>query len=229
MFENIFIGITTNSNFFSLGEETREDEIKSAQLKSIEPMVHSNIEETISSAFQYEIGKLDKLASENDGSSSGIDKTELEGMSSFFSKILSNPFNKEKEASDMVKNLDQLDDKTDCGTSNKSLNDAEIKSKKSLDDLQASGDVVLKIEPNKEEEISENENIKKDTSATIEIVEEISSASNNIEQSSYSPMPSIPSKSKYEAIEALDEGDEQRELEKWAERTETITRLEHER
>ena len=213
---------------FSLGEETR-DEIKSIQPKFIEPMVHSNIEETISSAFQYEIGKLDKQLSENDASSSGIDKTELEGMSSFFSKILSNPFNKEKETSNTVKNLDHLDDKTDCGTSNKSLNDAEIKSQKSLDDLQASEDVVSKIEPNKQEKISANENIIQDTSATVEKLEEISSASNNIEKSSNSPMPSIPSKSKYEAIEALDEGDEQKELEKWAERTETITRLEHER
>ena len=213
---------------FSLGEETR-DEIKSIQPKFIEPMVHSNIEETISSAFQYEIGKLDKQLSENDASSSGIDKTELEGMSSFFSKILSNPFNKEKETSNTVKNLDHLDDKTDCGTSNKSLNDAEIKSQKSLDDLQASEDVVSKIEPNKQEKISANENIIQDTSATVEKLEEISSASNNIDKSSNSPMPSIPSKSKYEAIEALDEGDEQKELEKWAERTETITRLEHER
>ena len=192
-------------------------------------MVHSNIEETISSAFQYEIGKLDKQASGNDALSSGIDKSELEGMSSFFSKILSNPFNKEKETSNTVKNLDQLDDKTDYGISNNSLSDAENKNHKSLDDLNSSEDVVLKIEPNKEKEISANENIEKGTSASVEILEEISSNSNNIEQSSYSPMPSIPSKSKYEAIEALDEGDEQRELEKWAERTETITRLEHER
>ena len=225
----MLIGITKASVFISLEEETRKDEIKSFQVKSIEPNVCSNIEETISSAFQYEIGKLDKQPYENDALSSGIDKTELEGMSSFFSKILSNPFNKEKETSNTIKNLDQLRDKTDCGTSNKSLNDPEIKSEKSLDDFEAVENAILKTEPNKEEEIFANENIVKDTSATIEKLEEITSACKNIEQSSYSPMPSIPSKSKYEAIEALDEGDEQRELEKWAERTETITRLEHER
>ena len=41
-------------------------------------------------------------------------------------------------------------------------------------------------------------------------------------------MPSIPSPSRYGAIEALDIGDEERELERWADRTETITRMEHE-
>ena len=192
-------------------------------------MVHSNIEETISSAFQYEIGKLEKQSSEKEASTSGIDKSELEGMSSFFSKILSNPFNKEKETSNTVNNLDQLDDKTDCGTSNKSLNDEEIKSLKTLNNFQTSDDLVLKIEPNREEETSANENIVKDTSAIVKKPEEISSACNNIELSINSPNAPIPSKSKYEAIEALDEGDEQKELEKWAERTETITRLEHER
>ena len=225
----MLIGNTKNSNFYSLGEEIREDEIKSAQLKSVEPIVHSNIEETISSAFQYEIGKLDKKASENDGPSSGIDKTELEGMSSFFSKILSNPFNKEKEASNTVKNLDQLDDKTVCRTSDKSLNDEEIKNQKTLNNFQASDDLVLKIGPKREKETFVKANIVKDTSATVEKSEEISSACNNIELSINSPSAPIPSKSKYEAIEALDEGDEQKELEKWAERTETITRLEHER
>ena len=40
--------------------------------------------------------------------------------------------------------------------------------------------------------------------------------------------PSVPSPSRYGAIAALDMGDEQTEKERWADRTETITRLEHE-
>ena len=44
---------------------------------------------------------------------------------------------------------------------------------------------------------------------------------------SQTPQP-VPSPSRYGAIAALDEGYEIREVERWAERTETITRMEHE-
>ena len=52
------------------------------------PVDHSKIEEAISSAFQYEVSKLENKTSEKDGIGSGIDKKELDGMSSFFQRIL---------------------------------------------------------------------------------------------------------------------------------------------
>ena len=212
--------------FYSLGEEQEEDSVEDGQLKNQGLVDNSKIEETISSAFQYEVSKLKNEASEKDSTGAGIDKKELEGMSSFFQRILTNPFAKESEINskdEMVENVNES--KLNTIT----VDNADDEGEKNSESTQASEKIELDTKPENKMEDSEDEK-KLNYNEIEEKVNEGTCKSDVGENSKYTcDLPAIPSPSKYEAIEALDEGDEQRELEKWAERTETITRLEHER
>ena len=75
-------------------------------------MASSKEEEIVSSAFQYEI---DKLNSGNVPSEAGvINERELEGMSSFFKSILANPFSTGKEIIKTVDGSTHDGDKQHC-------------------------------------------------------------------------------------------------------------------
>ena len=211
--------------FYSLGEEQEKDSVEDGEHKNQMPVDHSKIEETISSAFQYEVSKLENEACEKDSAGAGIDKKELEGMSSFFQRILTNPFTKESEIVSKDKMVENLEESKSVTTTEDNADDER---EKNSDSAQASE--TIDTNPGKEMEVSEDEKKLNNICEIAEKVNEGTCESDIGENSKYTcDLPAIPSPSKYEAIEALDEGDEQRELEKWAERTETITRLEHER
>ena len=213
--------------FYSLGEELEEDVVEDAQHKSQVPLEQSKIEDVISSAFQYEISKLENKASEKDAAGTGIDKKELDGMSSFFQRILTNPFSKESEIDKKDETVENINESTLATITKDNAEDAR---ERNSDSSQASEKIKLDTKPEKEMEISEDETKSSNVNEIAEKEDEEICNSDIGESSKYTcDLPAIPSPSKYEAIEALDEGDEQRELEKWAERTETITRLEHER
>ena len=196
-------------------------------------MSPTKVEETVSSAFQYEINKLDKENTKKEASGSGIDKTELEGMSSFFAKILSNPFAQEKDFAKSNDTTDDVSKRNDVKTATTSLDVSESRFSTNSNTSNVSGateKINVQTEPSSKIAICENATSEKYIPTTDEFQHQVSCISNQEpQQIGTSYAPSIPSPSRYGAIEALDEGDEQREREKWADRTETITRFEHER
>ena len=217
-----FHDITDKEEMNASTNISKHHEVKQKQL---EPSNHSQIEQTVSSAFQYEITKFENEASENGSSGASIDKKELEGMSSFFQRILANPFNKESEKDGKD---EKVEDVKDCKTATLSLDNPNNTNEKISNETEFFENVESTIELNKEKETSEDQRKLNKTFDNTENSNEMSNTFNT--GINYAvDLPAIPSPSKYEAIEALDEGDEQKEIEKWAERTETITRLEHER
>ena len=213
--------------FYSLGEEQEKDSVEDGEHKNQMPVDHSKIEETISSAFQYEVSKLENEACEKDSARAGIDKKELEGISSFFQRILTNPFTKESEIVSKDKMVENLKESKSATIT---VDNADDETEQNSEGAQASEKIESEPKLEKEMEVSEDEKKLNNICEIAEKVNDGTCKSDIGENSKYTcDLPAIPSPSKYEAIEALDEGDEQRELEKWAERTETITRLEHER
>ena len=176
---------------------------------------------------------MDKGNTDKVKSGSGIAKTELEDMSSFFQKILSNPFNQEKDICNSNDISDEITRNNDFKTTTTSL---DVQKSPFSTNYKISNDSIEKeklnvqTEPRTDISICENETNTNYFPTTGESPIGVSCISNEESQQNCPRyVPSIPSPSRYGAIEALDEGDEHREQEKWAERTETITRLEHER
>ena len=152
-------------------------------------------------------------------------------MSSFFQKILSDPLSNGKGIGNVAGRFKKAstneDGKhvlkssvTDATNTNVSLTGEHNGKERKLEN----GTVTTK---NVGEELSENYSrliqIQHSTNIKIPCIPNLGPHNNSIKD-----LPSIPSPSRYGAIEALDIGDEERELERWAERTETITRFEHE-
>ena len=174
----------------------------------------------VKSAFEYEINKLKTMGDEKiTAEKISIDRSELEGMSSFFEKILANPLSARKDVAPISSDIEEP---------------VEVK------------DVTIAMEP-KEDNIRmtpKDSQSNETRNHTTQVYDRVAEANihNNQKDLLETPVipsvekhlnivkvtPSVPSPSRYGAIAALDMGDEQTEKERWADRTETITRLEHE-
>ena len=160
---------------------------------------------------------MDKENTETVKSGSGIAKTELEDMSSFFQKILSNPFSQEKDICSSNDTSDEINRKNDFKTATASLDVPKSPFSthyKISDNSIEKEKIKVQTEPGTKIAICENETNTNYLSTTGESQIEVSFISNEeSQQNCTSYVPSIPSPSRYGAIEALDEGDVMAHLE----------------
>ena len=184
---------------------------------------------------------MDKLNENNHGDipsqNTMINKDDIDGMASFFKNILSNPITSTQE--NAVKNESMADDKeaVDKPTDDKLIESSAESMRTSLTSE------ILRTSWNSEEHkpgtcltalkthVTQHDhrlNCSQTSSPNQTISSKTMSDDFILHQGKTHYRPEIPSPSRYGAIAALDEGDENKEAERWAERTETITRLEHE-
>ena len=142
-------------------------------------------------------------------------------MSSFFEKILANPVTTRKDfapiSNDIQKPIEEVKDVTI--TMEDAKEDDIIMTPKASQSNGTRNDTIQVDN----QAASANIQCTQKTRLKTPVIPTVEKHLNNVKVT-----PSVPSPSRYGAIAALDLGDEQTEKERWADRTETITRLEHE-
>ena len=176
----------------------------------------------VKSAFEYEISKLQTTGEEKiTADKVSIDRSELEGMSSFFEKILANPLSVRKDftqiSNDIQKPIEEVKDVT-IAMEDAKEDDIIMVSKEGQNNGTRNDTIQVDNQLAHENIVSIQKNL-----LETPVIPSVEKHLNNVKVT-----PSVPSPSRYGAIAALDMGDEQTEKERWADRTETITRLEHE-
>ena len=140
-------------------------------------------------------------------------------MSSFFEKILANPLSARKDFNPISNDIEKPIEVNDVKMVMKTKEDHSMKTSKDIQSNKTTTDTLTVDSQVPQENIR---SIQKNLLETP-VISSVEKHLNNVKVTS-----SVPSPSRYGAIAALDMGDEQTEKERWADRTETITRLEHE-
>ena len=205
-----------------LGNNFRSEETDDTKLDLDDKIPSLRNDKIVKSAFEYEISKLQTTGEEKiTADKVSIDRSELEGMSSFFEKILANPLSTKKDFSpisnDIQKPVEEVKDFTI--TMEDAKEDDIIMTPKDSQSNETRNHTTQVCDRVAEANIHNNQ---KDLLETP-VIPSVEKHLNSVRVT-----PSVPSPSRYGAIAALDLGDEQTEKERWADRTETITRLEHE-
>ena len=177
-------------------------------------------DQIVKSAFEYEISKLQTTGEEKiTADKVSIDRSELEGMSSFFEKILANPLSVRKDFNPISSDIEKPIEVKDVKIAMNTKDDNDVMTSK---DCQRNGIRNDSLPVDCQVPHANIHSIQKNLLETP-VIPSVEKHLNNVKVT-----PSVPSPSRYGAIAALDMGDEQTEKERWADRTETITRLEHE-